>query len=292
MDSVIAIIEDRKPHLTKKQRLVAETMLEDPESMSFLTLKELARKVGVSEMTVLHCCEALGFKNYNDVKYEFRRYVSLAAKVQAQVENAYRTTEIPEYEHQETAALLAEMAEEERQNFQLLFQGLDLSRVIKGAEMILAAQFCICAGRGVSLQAAQFMSMRLAIMGLPSVVMDTENFDSLHATLPLVGRSNLLVAFSLPNYYMMTTQLCNYAARADYSVLGISDSDRSPIAPYCTHLLNAPSRTRMFLNTVGPLFSLINVLTTAVNLLKSKKGRGHADALEKFRSLFKAESTR
>lgn len=46
--------------MTKKQKALAEYMLAQPDSMSFMTLKALAAAAQVSEMTILHYCTALG----------------------------------------------------------------------------------------------------------------------------------------------------------------------------------------------------------------------------------------
>ena len=40
--------------MTKKQKALAEYMLAQPDSMSFMTLKALAAAAQVSEMTILH----------------------------------------------------------------------------------------------------------------------------------------------------------------------------------------------------------------------------------------------
>ena len=51
-------------------------MLQNPDKMCFTTLKELSRDVGVSEMTILNLCIVLGYSNYNEIKYEFRKYAA------------------------------------------------------------------------------------------------------------------------------------------------------------------------------------------------------------------------
>ena len=61
MDDILTIIRKKKNGLTKKQRIVAEYMLEHQDEMSYITLRDLSRKIGVTEITILNTCQALGF---------------------------------------------------------------------------------------------------------------------------------------------------------------------------------------------------------------------------------------
>ena len=83
-NNIIDNIKEKYPSLTRKQKQIMDCMLEDPESMVFMTLKELSVKASVSEVTILNACAALGYSNYNDIKYEFRKLVSDHNKALAQ----------------------------------------------------------------------------------------------------------------------------------------------------------------------------------------------------------------
>ena len=286
MENILTRIETLFPTLTKKQRLVASIMIDQPENMTFCTLKELAMAAGVSEMTVLNTCTALGFTNYNEIKYEFRRFLSLQAKMAAQEQDAYRTTNLPSYEQDSPEALLGQIAEEERNNCLSLFSQLNMKELLAQGQRMIDSRFTAFVGRGVSLHLAHFMSMRLALMGLPSVVVDSEDFDSIHSSLPLLAQDTLLVAVSLPDYYFMTTKILEFAKKSGIPTLGLTDSTKSPIVQYCDGVLTAPSATRLFINTLGPMFALANLLTTGVNLLMSRSAHKGPDTIEAFRSLF------
>ena len=87
--NVIERIQEKYGEMTKKQRVLADYMLENPDSMSFMTMKNLSSRTQVSEMTILHYCGALGYGNYNELKYEFRKYINERNKIEVQRENAY-----------------------------------------------------------------------------------------------------------------------------------------------------------------------------------------------------------
>lgn len=51
-------------------------MVSHAENMAFITLRELSREVEITEITILNMCKALGYESFNEVKYEFRKYIN------------------------------------------------------------------------------------------------------------------------------------------------------------------------------------------------------------------------
>ena len=136
--------------------------------------------------------------------------------------------------------------------------------------MMLDADCTIFCARGVSLQIADFLSMRLAIMGLPSIVINTELNDSVQSALPLLKGGTLLVPISLPDYYVMTTKVCEFARQRRCRILALTDSlEQSPVAPFGDLVLTAPASSRLFLNSPGALLVLAHLLSAALNIEKS-----------------------
>ncbi len=285
-ENVVDLIRSRYSAMTKKQKLLADYMLREPESMAFITLKELAAKVQVSEMTILKACSVLDCGNYNELKYEFRKYLSLRSKIEVQQANDYAIAEVPDYELSHKERLLRQICQEERAATDLFFSSLDAEALFRGAQMMLEASNTVICGRGVSFQATEFLSMRLATLGLPSVTMNTEHNDAIQAALPLLGSAVLTVAISLPDYYLMTTKVCEFAKQRHSPILCLTDSPQSPIAPFGDLVLTAPASTRLFLNTLGPMMALINLLTSALNIEKSSRKSGRFSSAQDFGKLF------
>jgi len=176
--NVIERIQEKYGDMTRKQRVLADYMLENPDSMSFMTMKNLSGRTQVSEMTILNYCTALGYGNYNELKYEFRKYINERNKIEVQRQNEYLNASVPEYELDDKQNLLYQVCQEEFDLLKLLFAHIDIPSLFQGAEMMLDADCTVFCARGVSLQIADFLSMRLATMGLPSIVVITELNDS------------------------------------------------------------------------------------------------------------------
>lgn len=285
--NVIERIQEKYGDMTRKQRALADYMLENPDSMSFMTMKNLSGRTQVSEMTILNYCTALGYGNYNELKYEFRKYINERNKIEVQRQNEYLNASVPEYELDDKQNLLYQVCQEEFDLLKLLFAHIDIPSLFQGAEMMLDADCTVFCARGVSLQIADFLSMRLATMGLPSIVMNTELNDSVQSALPLLKGGTLLVPISLPDYYVMTTKVCEFARQRRCRILALTDSkEQSPVAPFGDLVLTAPASSRLFLNSPGGLLVLAHLLSAALNIEKSARHTSKFCSPQEFSQFF------
>ncbi|MCI8933245.1 MAG: MurR/RpiR family transcriptional regulator [Clostridiaceae bacterium] len=172
--NVVEAIRQKYPGMTKKQKALAEYMLAQPDSMSFMTLKALAAAAQVSEMTILHYCTALGFANYNELKYAFRQYQSERAKIAVHGDGQYNAADLPADLLTDKRSLLAQICQEEFDLMKQFFAELDLDALFQAADMALDCRVILVCARGVSLQIADFLVNRLTTLGLPSLTVNTE----------------------------------------------------------------------------------------------------------------------
>lgn len=266
---VVSNIKEKYNDMTKTQRKIADYMLENPESMTFITLRELSAEVGVSELTVLNACSALGYENFNELKYEFRKYISILCKIHVQVENAYAAPNVPSRELQDKGNLLLQVCQEEFDMTKQFFAALNIDQLFEAARLILAARAVVICGFGVSKHIADAFSARLALLGVASVVVNTESNDSIQAALPFLAEDVLLLAISYPDYYIMTTKVVEYAHSKKVPIMALTDSLKSPVVKFSSLALTCQTTTRLFLNTIALPMMLINFITTAINIEKS-----------------------
>ncbi len=270
--NVVEAIRQKYPGMTKKQKALAEYMLAQPDSMSFMTLKALAAAAQVSEMTILHYCTALGFANYNELKYAFRQYQSERAKIAVHGDGQYNAADLPADLLTDKRSLLAQICQEEFDLMKQFFAELDLDALFQAADMALDCRVILVCARGVSLQIADFLVNRLTTLGLPSLTVNTELNDAVQGALPLLNPSALLAAVSLPDYYFMTSKLCEYARLQGAPVLTFTDSTlQSPAAAHSNLVLTAPCASRLFLSSPAPMLLLANLFSAALEMEKSDR---------------------
>ena len=68
MQTANRIIEQQRDRLSPSETRVADFILSEPNPISQMSVGELARRVGVSEPTVIRLCRRLGYKGFRDFK--------------------------------------------------------------------------------------------------------------------------------------------------------------------------------------------------------------------------------
>ena len=208
--NIIERLKERYPDMTKKQKQIADYMMSHVDKMSFITLKDLSAETQVTEMTILNACSAFGYANFNEVKYEFRKYISMQNKIELHKENEYPSNYVPKCDMEEQKKLLQEICEEESAMAQKFFEQMDIEQIFQVADQILVSKKILICGRGIS-KLAEFLKLRLAGIGIGAVVVDTELNDSVHSALAMMDQETLMIAISFPDYYFMTEKLAAYA---------------------------------------------------------------------------------
>ena len=265
--SVIEQIQEKYPLLTRKQREVANYMLEDYERMSYITLKEMSQDTGITEMTILQACSALGFDSFSSIKYAFRKYAAKQLELFRHSVTEYNNAPSPtESELSDSDRLLRDICAEESRLNQYFFSQLDMKRLFAAADMILEADQIFLCGRSVSTYICQYFSTMLAVLGRGSVLINSELDDSIYAALPLMTEKSLLIAACYPDYFRMSVKVAAYAHNHGVKVLSLTDSEKSPVYEYSDLALFAPTQTRMFLNTIGAPAILVNLIASAINI--------------------------
>ena len=189
---IIETIKSRYDGLTKKQKKIADYMINHIDKMSFITMKELSDATSVTEVTILNACAALGFPSFKEFKYEARKYLGLREKLFLHESGDLGVSTIPKYELDNKKELLKSIAEEENVQWENYYASLDYEALFRIAkEFVYRKQIVLC-GRGVSKMLAEMISIRLAGCTIGSVVMDTELNDNIHMGLPLIQNLSLI----------------------------------------------------------------------------------------------------
>ena len=83
---VLRKIESKAPLFTKTQKAIADHLIAEPSESAMLTIQDLARRIRVSEATIVRFAQTLGFSGYQDLrealKQRLMRSISAARRIQ------------------------------------------------------------------------------------------------------------------------------------------------------------------------------------------------------------------
>ena len=280
---IVEKIEESYSKMTKKQKVIADFMLQNTDTLTFISLRELSRNTGVTEVTILNMCKMMGYNSFNEVKYEFRKLLGNGEKQQLYEGNEYYQIDIPEYELSDEEKFLQEIRQEELQLVVDTFRVVDTKKLLKMAEIIVEAQKVVICGRGISYLLSDYLATGLAGGEIGSIKVNTELNENVFATLPLIDKHTVVVAFSFPDYYFATDKFAGYAKELGAKVLAITDSENADICIHADELILARSNTRLALNTLSSPTAVVNLLISAVRIVeKNKKRRKTREEFGKF----------
>ena len=280
---IIMKIEESYSEMTKKQKVIADFMLQNTDTLTFISLRELSQQTGVTEVTILNMCKMLGFNSFNEVKYEFRKLLGNGERQQFYEGNEYYQIDIPEYELSDEEMFFQELRQEELQLVVDTFREMDTKKMLEVAENIVDAQKVVICGRGISYLLTDFLATGLAGGEIGSIKVNTELNENVFATLPLIDKHTVVVAFSFPDYYFATDKFAGYAKELGAKVIVITDSENAAICSHADRLILVKSNTRLALNTLSSPMAVVNLLISAVRIVgKNKKRRKVREEFRKF----------
>ncbi len=264
--NIVRRIDEVYPKMTKKQKKIADYMKENIETLAFITLKDLSREIGITEMTVLNMCKTMGYSSFNEVKDEFRKFINENRRGGFYQQNAYYQVDVPNYELTDRERALVEICQEEVNLVDEMSKTFDSRYLLKIAEMFLQYPKVILCGRGISYLLCEYLASNLCVAQVSTEKVNTELNDSIYSILPKIDKDTLLVVVSFPDYYFVTTRLAEYAKKKGATVIGVTDKRTAEIVPYVDELLLVHSSTRLALNTLSAPMALMNLLSSGVKL--------------------------
>jgi DNA-binding MurR/RpiR family transcriptional regulator len=258
----LALVEKLKQGIdsfTPRQRALAEFILQNPESLAFLTITDLAKRVGVSEATITRFCGTLGYDGF----IHLCREVQEAIQSELSTVGRFQLVQTRDHHSVETRS---------PSTFERVFSTeidnlISLSRNIRTADfyrcvdlMGEADRICIVGSMASSCLANYFGYMLKKIF--PEVdVLDGQGGMAAAACNRLTPRS-LVFLISFPRYPKVTVELGQLTAQKEAHIIAITNSPISPIVPLANIVFFIPLGIVSFIDAYAAPIAFLNALIT------------------------------
>lgn len=259
---ILQQIRDLYPTFTKKQKGIADFLLNNPEDVCYITLAQLSQQTSSSELTLLRFCQKIGCSSFLDLKNEFREYTQHMIKLLSAP--AYFPPESISAGSSAKETLLADICRQEAAAIADYSSSFHPDAITAAAAEIKESKRIFIFAHDISKIPGEFLEARLRLLYFKATLIDLADLSETQNRLLHLRKGDLVIFFSFPKYYYPMGSIARKAADTGIPVLTITDSISSPAAKFCTHLLLCQTSTKMFYNSLTLPMTVLNLLTSCL----------------------------
>jgi DNA-binding MurR/RpiR family transcriptional regulator len=271
-NSLQKIIQKKYESLAAKGKILAEFVLSSPDKAVFMTTRQLAAAVGVSEATVVRFVRQLGFESYalfiTTLKDLIDRKLTL-------IERGQLNHPVMDSEDKELDRLISQ----DIQNINAMHKRIDFTHAKEIKKILKTAAAVYVMGARLSHAPAYYMGWTLAkireavfiLNGSDRITIDRLTFAPPDSAVVIIATSRY------PNELIRMGKL---ARRRNLKQILITDSPSCPLVQFSDHVLIAPQKTIPFLGNPVSLISLIHYLLHTLAADMGDAVKDHQEKLE------------
>lgn len=235
--------------LTNKQRNVLNYIIENADLIKYISLKDLAIRIGVSEVTLLNVCRKIGYEGFSDLKKAMRNHT---------FPDLYSAKDIETMIHKKTNSSQEEKCKFfdmifslEKRNMMDMLNGLDVNQIFQCAKLLLESHEVIIFGHNASKSPADYLAHRLNYLRVNSRAIKLGDSDIVKTALARLGDNDVGVFFSFPPYYYPTAEVVKYAQMKGAKIITITDDMASPAVLTEEHVFICKTEIPFFYNALS-----------------------------------------
>src|SRR5689334_21291030 len=245
--------------LSPQLQTAARYVLDKPNDVALLSMREQARHAGVPPATMTRLAQRLGLEGYDQVRALYAGAVrsgalGFAGKAGVQVEAQKLRGE---------KALAAELAESLSRQIARLAEPAALERLAAAAERLHRARRVYCLGLRACHAAAWHFHYMLSLLGDKTVMLDDAGGTGLDAIRD-AGPDDVLLTASVEPYARATIDGARYAAGRSVPVVALTDSEVSPLAQIAADTILVATDSPSFFHAMTPLLAVAEILAALV----------------------------
>ena len=265
-DDILSILKEKSGDFSKGQRRIADYITEYYDKAAFMTASRLGKIVNVSESTVVRFATELGYDGYPSMQKAMQEMVlnRLTSVQRIGVTNDRLGDQdvVSMVLHGDMEKLRQTNDTVSRENFR------------NAVDSILKAKRIFVLGVRSASALANFMGYYLNYMFDNIHVVTTSGGSEMFEKLVNIEAGDVVIAFSFPRYSTATVKGVQYCRSVGAAVVGLTNSNLSPLAQHSDYVLVAKSDMVSLVDSLVAPLSLVNALLVAL-------ASGRKDVLEK-----------
>lgn len=260
------------PTMSKTHKKIADYILLNHESASFMTSIALANKCGVSESSVIRFSIMLGYSGFTEMQR------ALQAVIRSQL-SMQKRLELFSSKMSDSDTILDIIMKKNVEGIQRTNLTLNKENFQKATTLLADAKRVFLFGSRSSYYLIAFMGLELCWIRDDVFTLNVQSpeFDSMSQ----IKEGDVFFAISMPRYLKATTRAAQIASEAGIPVIAITDSVSSPLYKFATVPLLVDNEIFSYSDNVVPIISVITALLNAVGIKLQPKSNEFLEKNEK-----------
>ena len=266
-ENLLSVLEELPPQL----RSAARWLLDHRDDVALLSMRELARRAGVTPATMTRLAQRLGFEGFGDLREHFADAMrSRTGLFRERAEELHARRNL-DGDH----ALIADTLAVVSGHLRSLCEPETVAAMTRAADIIQASARVYWVGARSGFAPVYLGAYLLALIGEKTRLLDQAGGIGLDALRDL-SPGDALVALSIAPYTTLTVEAVAYAVERGVPVIAVTDSRAAPLARHAAATIMVPTDTPSFLQTMTPAFLVMECLAA---LVAAKRGQAAVDAI-------------
>ncbi|GAB1798334.1 MurR/RpiR family transcriptional regulator [Priestia megaterium] len=271
MDNIYKYIAEQMPNMSKSNLKVAKYILENPNTVPFLTGDKLAKMTGVSHATVVRFATFLGCSGYP----ELQQYMQSSAQQQLTTTERLKISK-EVYNDQDQSVY--DIFLDDISNIKSTLERLDTEVFKRAVEsLIKAKRVYIVANRSAT---ALGVFLQYYLQFLLEQVELIHSIENVSERIYDLNKDDVVIGISFARYTKSTIKVLSYAKEKEATTVAITDNLLSPLIPYADIPLTASSQMPAFIDSFVAPLSLINALIISAGKEKEENFQDKLESLE------------
>ncbi len=259
------VIKAQYESLPKQVRQAASFVLDHPQEVAVMSMREQARLAGIPPSTMTRLAKRIGLSGYDDIRDVFINTVrakghEYGSRVPALVEMKQKVGEI---------SLLLDLANTTTAHIQHLCQSDNLAAIVRAAKTLSAAREIYCLGLRSSFPVAFHFCHVAAYFQHNVHLVEGAGESGIMSLMSNMGPKDALLVCSLSPYSRRSVALTRYLSQQKVKIIAISDNASSPVARLACESILVKKQTTSFFDTLTPAF-LVSELLVALMAATAK----------------------
>jgi len=269
---ILALLKSRASGFSKGQRKIAAFITEYYDKAAFMTASRLGNTVGVSESTVVRFAMELGYDGYPSMQKAMREMVlnRLTSVQRIGVTN----------DRLKDQDIVSMVLQTDMEKLRLTNEALNRESFRAAVDSILKARRIYILGVRSAAALVNFLGYYLNYMFDNVHIVTTSGSSEMFEKLVNINEEDVVIAISFPRYSKSTIMGVKYCRSVGATVIGLTNTDASPLAENSDWVLVAKSDMVSLVDTLVAPLSVVNALIVALASCRAEALSRNFETLE------------